>query len=289
MWVAATLIASLAQTGRNAAQAGLTARIGTMGATGVRFLFGLPFAILFLSLVALVEPVPLPNATAFGYAAMGAVSQVAATALMLTAMQRRGFAVATALIKTEPVTLAILGAVLLAEPLTPARLGAIAVATAGVLAMSGGGWRRAGAGPAALAVAAGGLFGLSAIGFRGGILSLPQGGELMRATTILVLSLTLQTALVGAWLALRDRPALRGMLALWRESLGAGFLGALASQFWFLAFALAPAANVRTLALVEVILAAAVSRHRREAVGARQLAGMALIVAGVGWLLWTTR
>ncbi|MFC0340160.1 EamA family transporter [Paracoccus niistensis] len=289
MWVAATLIAALAQTGRNAAQAGLTARIGTMGATGVRFLFGLPFALLFLSLVALVEPIPMPNMTALGYAAMGAVSQVAATALMLTAMQRRGFAVATALIKTEPVTLAILGAALLAEPLTPVRLGAIAVATAGVLAMSGSGWRRAGAGPAALAVLAGGLFGLSAIGFRGGILSLPQGGELIRATTILALSLTLQTALVGVWLALRDRPALRGMWGAWRESLGAGFLGALASQFWFLAFALAPAANVRTLALVEVVFAAAVSRHRREAMGPRQLAGMALIVAGVGWLLWTAR
>lgn len=289
MWVAATLIAALAQTGRNAAQAGLTARIGTMGATGVRFLFGLPFAILFLSLVALAEPVPVPNMTALGYAALGAVSQVAATALMLTAMQRRGFAVATALIKTEPVTLAILGAALLAEPLTPGRLGAIAVATAGVLAMSGGGWRRAGAGPAALAVLAGGLFGLSAIGFRGGILSLPHGGELIRATTILALSLTLQTALVGAWLSLRDRPALRGMVGAWRESLGAGFLGALASQFWFLAFALAPAANVRTLALVEVVFAAAVSRHRREAMGPRQLAGMALIVGGVGWLMWTTR
>lgn len=289
MWVAATLIAALAQTGRNAAQAGLTARIGTMGATGVRFLFGLPFALLFLSLVALVEPIPMPNMTSLGYAATGAVSQVAATALMLTAMQRRGFAVATALIKTEPVTLALLGAALLAEPLTPVRLGAIAVATAGVLAMSGSGWRRAGAGPAALAVLAGGLFGLSAIGFRGGILSLPQGGELIRATTILALSLTLQTALVGVWLALRDRPALHGMWGAWRESLGAGFLGALASQFWFLAFALAPAANVRTLALVEVVFAAAVSRHRREAMGPRQLAGMALIVAGVGWLLWTAR
>lgn len=288
MWIAATLIASLAQTGRNAAQAGLTSRIGTMGATGVRFLFGLPFALLFLGLIALVEPLPRLNATAFGYAATGAVSQIAATALMLTAMQRRGFAVATALIKTEPVTLAILGAVLLAEPLTPARLGAIAVATGGVLAMSGSGWRRAGPGPAALAILAGGLFGLSAIGFRGGILSLPSGGELMRATTILVLSLTLQTVLVGAWLASRDRPALRGMLAAWRESLGAGFLGALASQFWFLAFALTPAANVRTLALVEVVFAAAVSRHRREAMGPRQLSGMALIVAGVVGLLWTT-
>lgn len=289
MWIAATLIAALAQTGRNAAQAGLTSRIGTMGATGVRFLFGLPFAVLFLGLVALAEPPPALTAAALGYAAMGALSQVAATALMLTAMQRRGFAVATALIKTEPVTLAILGAVLLAEPLTPARLGAIALATAGVLAMSGTGWRRAGMGPVALAVLAGGLFGLSAIGFRGAILSLPSGGELMRATTILVLSLALQTALVGGWLALRDRAALRGMGGAWRESLGAGFLGALASQFWFLAFALAPAANVRTLALVEVVFAAAVSRSRREALGAPQIAGMALIVAGVGWLLWTAR
>lgn len=41
MWIAASLIAALAQTGRNAAQAGLTARLGTLGATGVRFLLSL--------------------------------------------------------------------------------------------------------------------------------------------------------------------------------------------------------------------------------------------------------
>ena len=50
-------------------------------------------------------------------------------------------------------------------------------------------------------------------------------------------------------------------------------------------FALAPAADVRTLALVEVVFAAAVSRRRREAMGRRELAGMALVVAGVAWLL----
>ena len=78
MWIAATLIASLAQTGRNAAQMGLTARIGTMGATGVRFVFGLPFALLFLAMAALLGPVPMPDATVFGYAALGAVAQIAA-------------------------------------------------------------------------------------------------------------------------------------------------------------------------------------------------------------------
>ena len=53
------------------------------------------------------------------------------------------------------------------------------------------------------------------------------------------------------------------MLAImraWKPSLFAGFMGALASQFWFLAFALATAASVRTLALVEVLFAQLVAR-----------------------------
>ena len=36
-------------------------------------------------------------------------------------------------------------------------------------------------------------------------------------------------------------------------------MGALASQFWYLAFAIATAASVRTLALVEVLFAQGVS------------------------------
>ena len=44
LWIPVTLLATLAQTGRNAAQAGMTRQIGTAGATQVRFLFGLPFA-----------------------------------------------------------------------------------------------------------------------------------------------------------------------------------------------------------------------------------------------------
>ena len=79
MWIAATLIAAMAQTMRNAAQADLTSRIGTMGATGVRFLFGLPFALLFLGVLAMTGPVPRPGGTAVGYAAVGAVAQIAAT------------------------------------------------------------------------------------------------------------------------------------------------------------------------------------------------------------------
>jgi drug/metabolite transporter (DMT)-like permease len=67
----------------------------------------------------------------------------------------------------------------------------------------------------------------------------------------------------------------------------AGFLGALASQFWYLGFAIATAASVRTLALVEVLMAQAVSRFVfRQPTSPREAAGIVLIVAGVLLLLW---
>lgn len=285
-WILATLIAAAAQTGRNAAQRRLTAELGTMGATAVRFLFGLPFAALFLAALSRMTPLPLPGSTALAWAALGAMSQISATALMLVTMKTRGFGVTTALIKTEPVTLALIGAILLAEPLGPARMGAIATATLGVVLMSGVDWQRGGLRAAALGLAAGALFGLSAIGFRGAILALPFGDSMTRAATILALSLALQSVLMLAWLALADRAALAGIARHWRGSLWAGALGALASFFWFLGFALTSAANVRTLALVEVVMAQLVSgRIFREGASPRQLFGMGLIVLGVAALI----
>jgi len=285
-WILATLIAAAAQIGRNAAQRRLTAELGTMGATAVRFLFGLPFAALLLALVAMARPIPVPDSTVLGWAALGACSQIAATALMLLTMESRGFGVTTALIKTEPVTLALIGALLLAEPLGPARMAAIATATLGVVLMSGADWRRGGWRAASLGIVAGALFGLSAIGFRGAILALPFGSEPIRAATILAISLAMQSIIMMVWLAVLNRPALAGIVRHWRGSLGAGALGALASLFWFLGFALTAAANVRTLALVEVVMAQLVSgRVFREGASPRQIAGMALIVLGVAALV----
>ena len=63
----------------------------------------------------------------------------------------------------------------------------------------------------------------------------------------------------------------------------AGFMGAFASQFWFLAFALTAAANVRTLALVEVLFAQAVAYYSfKQPLSARELSGIVLIVIGRG-------
>ena len=122
------------------------------------------------------------------------------------------------------------------------------------------------------------------------ILSLGDGSPLIRASTTLVWGLGLQTAILLVWLGLFDRKALVASFKAWRPSLGAGFLGALASQFWFIGFALTTAANVRTLALVEVLMAQVVShRFLAQATTRRELVGMLLILAGVGLLLLAQR
>jgi len=292
LWVAATLIAATAQTARNAAQSGLTARIGTLGATQVRFVFGLPFAMLFLWLVTQFtgEGVPSLTRTSLGFTALGAVVQIAATALMLITMKSRSFAVTTAWIKTEPVLVALIAAAVIGDPLTLPVLVAIMIATAGVVILSTKPevtrLMLSDLGPAATGLLAGLMFGLAAIGFRGGILALPEGGFLIRASTVLVLSLAIQSGLLLLWLALFDRTPLTASFGVWRTSLLAGFLGAFASQFWFIGFSLTTAANVRTLALVEVLMALAVSAWVfRQPVTGRQKVGMAVVVLGVGLLL----
>lgn len=287
IWALVTLIAAAAQTGRNAAQQGLTRAIGTLGATQVRFLFGLPFACLFLAGVVLGtgEALPHPKAATFGFTLMGAAAQIGATALMLVTMKRANFAVTTAWLKTEPVLVALVSALVLAEVPSVAAMGAIAVAVAGVLVMTVkpgtrlGDMRAAGTG-----LVAAGLFGLSAVAFRGAILGL-EGGYLIRASSVLVVSLAMQTAMLLVWLGLFDRRALVASFGVWRQSLTAGFLGAFASQFWFLGFSLTSAANVRTLALVEVIFAQALAMRMGQKTSPRQTLGMALILAGVAGLL----
>ncbi|WP_342360389.1 DMT family transporter [Terrarubrum flagellatum] len=296
LWVAATLIAAAGQTARNAMQSSLTAVIGTVGATQVRFLYGLPFALAFLLLTTLVsgESIPAMTGKGFAFTAFGALTQITATALMLATMRQKSFSVTTAYIKLEPVLVAVAGFIVLGDVLTPLKLLAIVIATAGVVTMS----LKPGTGatlltelrPALLGIVAGACFGLSAIGFRGGILELGSGSFYMRATTTLVWGLALQTAILLIYLLVFDRTALTKSLAVWRQSLFAGFLGAFASQFWFLGFSLTTAANVRTLALVEVLMAQAISRKvMAQEVAWREIAGMALIVLGVAVLLWAQR
>jgi len=278
-WWAFTLAASLAQLARNAMQRDLIGALGAVGAAQVRFIFGLPFACLFLALVQGIGGEPLPGLTlaAYGWTALGAVTQIAATALMLAAMRAKSFVVVIAATKTEPAQIALFALLFFGERPTSALLGAIALATLGVWLMSGVQWK--GFGAIALGLVSAAFFALAAIGFRQALVTVQGGSFVIRASFILTLGLATQTALALLYMGLFDRPRLRAMAGLWRPSLGAGFMGAFASQFWYIGFALAGAAPVRTLSLLEVPLAQVISaRIFKERPSLREGLGAALIV-----------
>src|SRR6202158_1971939 len=138
LWAVFTLIAAAAQTARNAMQRELTATLGTVGATHVRFLFGFPFALIFLAgvMIALGQELPRPPLVYWPWVIVGALTQIAATALMLAAMNDRSFVVVYAYIKTEPVQAALFGLLFLGDAVSPATAAAILIATAGVVTMA---------------------------------------------------------------------------------------------------------------------------------------------------------
>ncbi|MBC7778992.1 MAG: EamA/RhaT family transporter [Proteobacteria bacterium] len=303
LWAVFAVAAAAGQTLRNALQRSLVDTVGTAGATHVRFLYGLPFGVLFLLLVWLAGGIvaPVVSWSFWFWLTLGASTQIIATALMLTLMQRRSFVVSTAYIKTEPVLIAVFGFVFLDDLLSVSAVAAVVIATAGVFALS---WPRAtvaaasgatspqpfandGWGTAALlGITAGATFALSVVGFRGAILALGDDPFYGRATLALVASLALQTALLSMWLAWREPGRLRQLAGAWRASTLAGFTGAAASQCWFLAFSLQAAALVRTVGLVEVLFAMMLSRRMfAQHASAREMIGIGLIIVGVALLL----
>ena len=288
LWIPVTLWAAFAQTLRNAAQRSLTGELGTLGATLVRFLYGLPFAALWLYAVHAVGhfDLPAPNLSFLGWVLLGAVSQIAATALLLKVMTERNFTLGVAYSKSEIIQVAVFGFVFLGDRVNTIVAIAIALATAGVLMLAPADrehpWRALLTGwtsrLALLGLASGAGFAFSAVGFRGAALALGDTPFLMAAASTLLVAQFVQTLLLGGWLLLRKRDVLLRVLRAWRASVFAGFMGAAASAGWFTAMAIEPVAHVRTLGLIELLFSYIVSRRVfREHLQRRELIGIALL------------
>ena len=292
LWIPIVLAAALAQTARNAAQRSLVAQAGTLGATLSRFLYGIPFAaawvLLLHALPATAAAVPAFGPAYAGWLLLGALGQLAATAFLLAAMKQRNFVVGVAYSKTDALQVALFGALFLRELPGWVTLAAILLATAGVVMLSlpqkgarleGRAWTSA---AAWYGLASGAGFALSAVGYRGAALQLPDSSPWLAGAWGVLLAQTIQSLLLGGWLAWRAPGALRATATAWRISTLAGGTGALASIGWFTAFALTTAANVRTLGMVEVVFSYLVSRRLlREKLAPVEQGGLALVLAGL--------
>jgi drug/metabolite transporter (DMT)-like permease len=287
LWIIVTVVATGFQVARNATQRGMMGEAGPWGATLVRFLFGLPFSVaLTAAAAAAAGPLhPRFSAAYWAFALSGAATQALATACLLVVMRRAGFAVGTLLQQSSLPMAAVLGLVLFHDRLSAQGWVGVATATAGLVWLT---WPR-GAGSverplstASLGLLIGLLFGFSLNAYRHAALALEPAHPVVSAVATVVVAQSAQTLVLVLFLALRHPWALVAVMAGWRRSLLAGACGATASCGWLVALALAPAASVRAVGMVEGPMAAAAGRRLfKERLSLSQWLAGALSAVGV--------
>lgn len=293
LWLPITVAAALVQTIRFMLQRQLKgAGLSTGGATFARFVFAAPLAaVLAGALLAAEGEVPPPAARFWAFAVVGGLAQIVATFCTVALFHARNFAVGIGFTKTETVLVAAFSAVVLAEPVAPAALAAIAVGFAGVLLLTraeGAGTPRLFNRATALGLAAGALFGLSAVGYRGATQELLPAGFFLRAAVTLACVTAFQTVAMALWLRLAEPGELSRVARAWRRTLPVGVTGMLGSLGWFTAFSLQNAAYVRAVGQVEVVFTILASwLVFRERLTGRELAGIALVVASLLMIVLT--
>jgi drug/metabolite transporter (DMT)-like permease len=266
LWIPATLAASVLQVARNGLQRSLLPKSGPWAATLVRFLFGLPFSLAAAAgLYAVTPGAAVHLSQAFWLnAATGAFAQVLATACLLVAMRRAGFAVGTSMQQSSLPLAAVLGLIVFKDQLGAIAWAGVALTSAALLVLT---WPRQGfSGPQPVSGGVFGLlsglcFGYALNAYRQAGLAMDAGHALFAAAATVTATQAMQTLGLGLVLAAWDRAALRSVFAAWRQSLGAGFCGALASICWLLALGLEPAAPVRALGVIEAPVAAVAGRR----------------------------
>jgi drug/metabolite transporter (DMT)-like permease len=295
IWIPITIAAAFLQNLRSALQKRLKAVLSTWGATAARFVYAAPLAIVLLAvlLTATGEAAPALNPTFILSGMAGGLAQIIATGLLLHLFSYKNFTVATAFTKTEPVQTALFGIVLLGDRLSLLVALAILVSLVGVILISipaDAAARRSFLDrKALLGILSGGLFGLSAVAYRGASLSLTDGSVFLRATMTLAFVTSFQAITILAYLRLRERGEAGRLMRHWRSAGWVGLVGMLGSLAWFTAFTLQNAAHVRALGQIEVLFMIGASiLFFKERVTAREIVGVLLVSAGIlGLVLYT--
>lgn len=292
LWIPITVAAAFFQNLRSALQRQLKSELSDLGAASVRFLYALPFALIWLALVTLLSEASLPavNSDFAGWVISGAIAQIIFTFLLMWLFSFSNFTVGTALSKTEVIQVILLEAVLLHESVSGRGLVAILIAFAGVMIMTLGrnrlSLRALFAGLAqkatVIGLACGFALGLSSVFFRGAALSLEDSGIVMRSAFTLAVATAIQTLILLVWLRVFQPGQIRRTIGQWRSCAMVGFAGWAASIFWFMAFTLTHAAYVRALGQIELIFTFLASVFFfREKVSRTEIAGVILLSGAI--------
>lgn len=299
IWIPISILGALMQSVRTAAQKDLNQILSIMVTTYVRALFGVPFLAVFLWFVMRQTGDPIPAFSSiflFNCIAL-ALSQLAATWLLIYLFSLRNFSVGTTLTKTDVMMTAVIGSLLFSESISGLGWVAIILTLVGVLVLAigrvgvggmlgtdGGGGMLAAimSKPTQVGLASGFFFCLSYLFVRESSLSLGQGGFVYRAAWTVVTATTLQSLILGAWLLYRDPKGLLAMFKTWKLCCFIGLTSAIGSICWYSAMTLENASYVKAVGQVETIFTIAIGTwYFRERISRLEFVGIAIIVVGV--------
>lgn len=295
-WVYLTFMASAAQAVRTGGQKHLTQHMNTLAVTLVRFVYGLPFiaAYFFFLLHAYDREVPTLTLYFLAFCLTASVGQIVATVLLIYLFSFRNFAVGTTYARTEAFLTAVVGALFFGELINLQGWFAIAISVVGVIVITvvktnvdngsliGRIWNKS----AAVGLASGLCFALASLSVRRASLSFGDDTVLFPAAFTLLTMVIMQSTMLGVYIAIKERAQFSIMLREWRVCTFVGATSAIGSVGWFTAFTLQKASFVKALGQIEFIFTLAISvLFFREKSSAGELLGMALVVAGIVYLL----
>ena len=198
------------------------------------------------------------------------------TIALLTAFDRRDFAIGTVYSKTEVIQVAVFSAVIVGEPLQLWGWVSVIAVLVGVVKL---------ASPsdtplrqliahrdyaAQAGVLAGAGFALASVGIRWASTSLGEHPALVRGLITLAAMNTAQTIVNGVWIRVREPKSIGIIFRHWRRTLPVGAMSVGGSAAWAIAMSMETAAKVRSLGQLELLLTFVVSRvwlqqqHRRS-------------------------
>ena len=292
LWIPITIAAAFLQNLRSALQKSIKGRLSNTGAAYVRFFYAWPFAVIYTWSLAGPGGYDLPssNPTFLIYCALGGLSQILFTVVLLWMFSFRSFAVGTTFSKLEVVLIAVLGAVLLGDTVSPLAALAIVIGAIGTILLSlretkmtiGGLLRGMADKVTLVGLLCAALLGASVVFFRGAALTLGHDNFVVAASYTLSIALIMQTLMMGTWFVLFDRDQLNKVIVEWKKAMPIGFVGMACSVCWFTAFTLQNAAYVRALGQVELLFTIGASvLFFKERISRLELLAIFLIVSAI--------
>lgn len=282
MWIWFTLLAAVAQAGRNAFQKQLSRDVPVLGVTLARFFYAVPLASGYLVFLYWHdESLTLPNFPQLFlvYVVGAGLAQIWATSLMVQLFHLKNYAIGVGLAKSEAVWAALLGVLFFGVTISP--IGWLGVLLGGVaifLMTGSGNLRQLSWKTLFLGISSGLCFALTSLWVREASLQL-NSHFLISAAWVLFTVITFEAVLLVVYLALLQKETLTKFFQFPKLGMLTSLFSFLGSFGWFNAMSLNHVAFVKTLGQVEIFFILGISYFIfKERLKIQDFVGLILVV-----------